>query len=232
MTDRQLTFDLSRQAALGRAHFVVGESNRSVFAAIEAWQAWPMARMALAGPAGAGKTHLAHIWADESGGRVLNAAALTEDIVPEAASLPLALDDAQRVAGDPVRERALFHLLNLTKEIGHPLLITCAVPPARWPVNLPDLKSRLSALPLTEIGPPDDELLAALFEKLFSDRQLDAGDGVVRYLVTHATRSFAAARALVDRLDAVALSEKQELRLPLVRRVIAELAEEDGFVQE
>lgn len=232
MKRTQLTFDLGRRTALGRADFVVADGNRVAVAALAAWQDWPMARMALAGPPGAGKTHLAHIWADAAAGRVLAADTLTEDAVPDAAAVPLALDDADRIAGDPVRERALFHLLNLTKETGTPLLLTGTAPPARWPVALPDLKSRVSALPLTEIAPPDDELLAALFEKLFADRQLEVGDGVVTYLVTHATRSFDAARALVAHLDAVALREKRELRLPLVREVLSEVAEDGGAGQD
>lgn len=166
------------------------------------------------------------------GGQVMSSADLTEDGVPDALQIPLALDDADAVAGDPARERALFHLLNLAREIGQPLLLTGAEPPARWAVALPDLKSRLGAIALTEINPPDDELLAALFEKLFADRQLEVGDGVVNYLVTHATRSFEAARALVAQLDAIALSEKRELRLPLVREVLSEVVHEEGPEQD
>lgn len=228
----QLTFDLGKRTAMGRADFVVVDGNRVAVAALANWQDWPMARIALVGPPGAGKTHLAHIWADAGGGQVMSSADLTEDGVPDALQIPLALDDADAVAGDPARERALFHLLNLAREIGQPLLLTGAEPPARWAVALPDLKSRLGAIALTEINPPDDELLAALFEKLFADRQLEVGDGVVNYLVTHATRSFEAARALVAQLDAIALSEKRELRLPLVREVLSEVVHEEGPEQD
>jgi chromosomal replication initiation ATPase DnaA len=220
---RQLTFDLGRPAALGAAHYVVAEGNTPVFAALRGWRGWPMGRMALCGPAGAGKTHLAHVWAGEAGAELAEGWDLTEAAVPELAAAPLALDEAEAVAGDPARERALFHLLNLTRETGQPLLLAGRAAPARWPVILPDLRSRLAALPLAEIPPPDDELLAALYGKLFADRQIEVGDGVVSHLVRHCERSFEGARQVVAYLDAIALEQKLELRLGNVRKLLARL---------
>lgn len=223
MTLRQLTFDLGRPAALARAAFVPGAANAVALAAIDGWAAWPQGRMALAGPAGAGKTHLAHIWAAQAGARVAGPADLTEAAVPALAGAPCALDAAEAVAGDAAQERALFHLLNLSRETGQPLLLTGRAAPARWPVALPDLKSRLAALPLTEIGAPDDALLTAVYEKLFADRQVSVAKADIAYLVTRAPRGFAAAAALVDRLDRQALADKSNIRGPLIRRVL-----EDG----
>ena len=68
-------------------------------------------------------------------------------------------------------------------------------PPARWPLALPDLASRLGAAPVARLEPPDDDLLAAVLVKLFADRQLAVAPELIRYLVSRMDRSFAAAEA-------------------------------------
>jgi chromosomal replication initiation ATPase DnaA len=98
--------------------------------------------------------------------------------------------------------------------------MTGLVPPARWKVALPDLASRLGALPVAEIGPPDDDLMAALLVKLFADRQLSVGAEVVTFMVARMERSFAAARALVAAIDARALGARRAVTVPLVRDVM------------
>lgn len=229
---RQLMLKLERAAPLDRAHYVVAGANAAAVSAVMAWPGWPGGRMALTGPAGSGKTHLAHVWAEAAASQVLPAGDLTVAAVPELAAAPLALDDAAGVAGRPEAERALFHLLNHMRETGQPLLLTARDAPARWPVALPDLASRLATLAVTEIPAPDDRLLAAVFEKVLADRLVRAEPAVIAYLVTRSERSFAAARALAHRLADSALTEKRELRLPLVREIIAALERRDDLGQD
>ena len=78
----------------------------------------------------------------------------------------------------------------------HQAAISARRPPARWPIALPDLASRLRAAPAAAIGPPDDALLAAVLVKHFADRQVRVAPGVIGFAVRRMERSFAAAAAL------------------------------------
>jgi len=181
------------------------------------WPDWPAFALALSGPAASGKSHLAHIFAEKSGSVVAPADMLTPDTIPDIADgRGVVVEDADR----GVDETALFHLYNLQKEQGKPLLLTGREPPNRWRVKLPDLRSRLATLPVAEIGSPDDMLLEALLVKLFSDRQLRIGPDVVTYVLPRIDRSFAAVRELVDKLDKAALEGGRAVTVPLVRTVL------------
>ena len=99
------------------------------------------------------------------------------------------------------------------------LLITAQTAPASWRVELPDLASRLRAVPVVELSAPDDALLRAVLVKLFGDRQLAVDEGLIGYLATRIERSFAGARAAVEDLDREALRQKR----PVTRALAAEL---------
>jgi chromosomal replication initiation ATPase DnaA len=99
------------------------------------------------------------------------------------------------------------------------VLMTARTPPAGWTLQLPDLLSRLRAVPVVSLAPPDDALLRALIVKLCVDRQLTVDDALVGYIASRIERSFAAARAAVALLDAEAL----RLRRPVTRALAAEL---------
>jgi chromosomal replication initiation ATPase DnaA len=120
-------------------------------------------------------------------------------------------------------ERTLLHLYNMVNERRGHLLLCAEAPPARWPIALPDLRSRLAALPSVAIAPPDDGLLEALLAKLFADRQLVLDRGTVIFIVARMERSFEAARRLVDAIDRAALASQRRPSLGLVREVMEKL---------
>jgi chromosomal replication initiation ATPase DnaA len=213
----QLVLDLATRPALGRADFFVAGPNRLALALVDRWPEWPGRRLAVAGPEGSGKTHLAHVWAARAGARIVPAATLPGLAGELAADAALAVEDADQVAGRPEAEEALFHLCNRLAVAGS-LMLTGRLPPAQWPVALPDLASRLNAAPVARLEPPDDALLAAVLVKLFADRQLAVAPGLIRYLLGRMDRSFAAADALVAALDRAGLARH--------RRVTARLAAE------
>lgn len=122
----------------------------------------------------------------------------------------------------PDQEEPLLHLYNQIAECGGSLLLISEVPPARWPLQLPDLSSRLRATPVAEIGSPDDALLEALLVKMFTDRQLRVGPEVIAFLLLRMERSFAGARGLVARLDGAALSQQRTITVPLARAIFQE----------
>lgn len=213
---RQLAFALPHSESFARDDFLVGASNRAALAMIERWPDWPDRALALVGPEGAGKSHLAAIWAEIAGARRMSARALGETDLPgELATGALVVEDASV----PLDERPLFHLLNLMRERECFVLITARTPPATWAIALPDLTSRLRAIPAIALDAPDDALLRALMVKLFADRQLDVDEALVGYLVTRIERSFAGARAAVEELDREALRQKR----PVTRALAAEL---------
>ncbi|MBL9057763.1 MAG: chromosomal replication initiator DnaA [Rhodobacteraceae bacterium] len=204
MTPRQLAFDLAHAERYGREGFFVSPANATALAAVGGWANWPGGKLVLAGPPGAGKTHLAHIWAEEAGATRIAArdleTATLRDLGPR-----VVVEDAESAAGLPASEEALFHLHNLILPEGR-LLVTAATPPRDWGLALPDLLSRMQAAPLARLEAPDDALLSAVLVKLFSDRQIVVPPNLIPYLVLRMERSIAAARALVAALDARALA--------------------------
>lgn len=215
---RQLPLDLGHRPALGHDDFLVAPSNSEAVGWLDRWPQWPGHALAVYGPAGCGKTHLAHVWQAQSSAHRIAASELwVEDVAELAAdSGAVVIEDAD--AG--VQETALLHLFNLLKETGGSLLLTGRLPPSRWPVGLPDLKSRLTAMPLTEVLPPDDLLLQALLVKLFHDRQLGVEHDVIGYLVARMERSFEAARRLVERIDREALAAGRRVTVPFIRNLL------------
>jgi chromosomal replication initiation ATPase DnaA len=217
---RQLALALDHAESLAREDFLAGPSNAAALALIERWPDWPSRTILLRGPEGSGKSHLAAIWARASGARTLSPRALDGAEVPVAlATGALVLEN---LADGRFDEAALFHLLNLAREERAYVLITARTAPTTWQTALPDLASRLRALPVMALMSPDDTLFRAVLVKLFADRQLAVDESLVSFLTTRTERSFAAARATVEKLDREAL----RLKRPVTRALAGELFRE------
>jgi chromosomal replication initiation ATPase DnaA len=214
----QFVLDFGHQPGFSAADFLTADNNADAHGWIARWPSWPSFALGLFGPAGCGKSHLAHIFAERSGGAVVPAAALSVEAVPAIAAHPaVAVEDADR----GVDATALFHLFNQMKETGRWLLLTGRAAPARWGVELPDLRSRLSSIPVAAILPPGDDLLTAVLVKLFADRQLRVAPDVLTFLLPRMERTFDAARDLVAAIDAAALANRRDITVSLVRTVLA-----------
>lgn len=213
----QLAFDLPVREAWTRADFYPSPANAQALAALDQWQSWPDGRLLLLGPSGAGKTHLAHIWAAETAALWLNPDELADRLADIPANASVILDGAERVAGRS--ETALFYLYNRLIPQGR-LLLTASAAPRDWGLGLPDLLSRLQAMPIARLDAPDDALLAAVLVKLLADRQISAPASLVSYLLPRMERSIAAARALVAVLDARALASHRAINRHLAAEVL------------
>jgi chromosomal replication initiation ATPase DnaA len=214
---RQLVLALDHAVSFAREDFLSGPSNDAALTLIDRWPDWPNRVMALTGPEGAGKSHLAAIWAEASCARVLSGKLLGETNLPAAfATGALVLEDLEPKGLD---ERALFHLLNLAREESAFVLITARAAPNTFPVAIRDLASRLRSIPAVALNAPDDALLRSLIVKLAADRQLSVDEPLVNYVANRIERSFAAARAAVAHLDEEAMRPHR----PVTRALAAEL---------
>lgn len=214
---RQLLLALDHAVSFAREDFLRGPSNVEALNLVERWPDWPDRIVALVGPQGSGKSHLAAIWAVATGARVLSARLLPHSDLPAAfATGALVLEDLEFEGLD---ERALFHLLNFAREQAAYVLITSRSPLTTFPVAIRDLASRMRAVPSVALTAPDDALLRALIVKLAVDRQIAVDDPLVSYVANRIERSFAAAHHAVRRLDEEAMRQRR----PVTRALAVEL---------
>ncbi|MCM0021824.1 MAG: DnaA/Hda family protein [Tagaea sp.] len=209
MNARQLALAWPHRPAFAREDFLVAPANEAAVAWLDSWPDWPSYGLVVHGAEGSGKTHLAQAWRARSGAQDLSEALTGRAWV---------LEDADRHAPG---ETDFFHLLNRVAEARGHLLITARVPPARWSVRLPDLASRLKALPAVALGAPDDALIEAVLVKHFADRQLRVGPETVRYVARRLERSLAQVAKVSAALDMAALAEGRAVSVPLARHVLA-----------
>lgn len=217
---RQLAFDLPAQEAWQREDFFVSPGNALALATVEDWRNWPGGKLLLIGPPGSGKTHLAHLMAEATGGRLIAASALPQADLPAlAAAGAVAVEDAAAIAGNRAAEAALFHLHNMLVPGGR-LLVTAPMPVRDWGLGLADLHSRLAAAPVARLDLPDDALLSAVLVKLFADRQVAVPPPLIPWLVARMERSLAAAREIVAEIDARALAEGRPIGRTIAEAVL------------
>jgi chromosomal replication initiation ATPase DnaA len=212
----QLILDLPHRPALGAEDFLISRSNQAAADIVDRWPDWPHHSLVVVAPPGSGKTHLANVWRLKSGAARLEAQALGEADVVRAKGA-LVVEDLHAGVAD---ERALFHLLNLVREHKLSMLLTSRAAPGELTVALPDLRSRLRALPLVTIAPPDEALLKAVLVKQFADRQLSVEPHLIAYIALHMEQSMEAAAAIVADIDRAAMTSHRKVTRALAAEVL------------
>lgn len=209
---------LERREGFRGEDFVASAANAVAREALAAWPAWHGGCLAIVGPAGSGKSHLAHTWAQAVGAQVLSPAAAVDLRALEGG--PVVLEDADRGALD----EDLFHLINMAGLDGGGLLLTARAAPASWPVSVPDLRSRLNALRVAELEEPDDAILQAAFEKFFRERNIKPADDLIPYLLNRIERSVPRALEIVTQLDEASDAYGRSVSRALARQILDEAA--------
>lgn len=221
----QLVLDLPHRAALGLEDFLVSRSNAAAVDLVDRWPDWPHWAALVVGPEGAGKSHLAQVWRLKSGAETVIAAALSEAEVGRFASArALLVEDLDRGIAD---DRILFHLLNLAREHRLSILLTSRSAPGDLAIALPDLASRLKAVPVATIAVPDEALLKSVLVKLFADRQLAVEPHVIGHLALHMERSMRAALGIVAEADRLALARQRRVTRAIAAEALAAYASPD-----
>lgn len=211
--------------------FIVSQSNQEAHLWVMSPEKWPANLLLIYGETGSGKSHLAHIWAQQNQAQNLNFETLSSpDFIPQMQAQNYVLDgiDLMLVGGGSVYQKNVFHVLNAVREHGGRILMTARKSQNEWHIQLPDLRSRLMAIPALEILPPDDVLLEMLLYKLFSDRQIKIDSDVISYIVPRIERSAAHIVRLVELIDHESLKHKKTITVPMARGILKNF---DGAAQ-
>jgi chromosomal replication initiation ATPase DnaA len=213
---RQFRLKLDRTETFRREDFVISPSNAEAVKAIDAWPAWPGGALALIGPEGSGKSHLALAWAAMAGAAVIPAKGKVD--LGALRGRPVLYEDADR--DRTRRDEILFHLFNMAGQAGAGLLLTGRSPPSGWSADLPDLRSRLNATPVAQIEEPDDAVLESILRKFFRERNIRPTEDVFPYLLRRIERSAPKALEMVKRLDEAADAEGRPVSRALARQLL------------
>lgn len=196
---------------------MVGKANAEAATFVKAWPNWYVPVVAIYGPSGVGKSHLAWVWHEISGATLLSTGSLS---APELPMGPSILEDCDSLCEYERSARGLFHLLERAN-LPAPVLLTGRTRPSEWRHALPDLASRFSAMPAFALRMPDDEMLAAIVDSLFAERQLTVPQAVVHRILKVVERTPTAVRAFVEELDRAALAKSRSVSLGLVGEILA-----------
>ena len=218
---KQLPLELAFRQVAGRADFIVSDCNALAVASIDQWPDWRGSGRALnlVGPSGAGKSHLAAIWRSLIGNSHNFVTLAAEQMPPEPAFY--VFDNIE--SDDNWNEEALFHFFNRCAADQGGLLLLSQTPLGQMDWQLPDLRSRMRSVNMARIDLPDDDLLYALLDKYFADRQMLASPSLLTYLVGRMERSFSAVQHIASALDSRSMAERKPLSVPLARAMFDEL---------
>ena len=132
----------------------------------------------------------------------------------------VALDDVERVAGDPAWERALFNLYNAVDENAGALIVAASVPPAAAPWRLGDLASRFSAATVFHLRALDDADLPLTLQQRASLRGLELPAESAEFLLKRYPRDMHTLCAVLDTLDEASLVAQRRLTVPFLKEVL------------
>lgn len=214
----QKIFDFGFDVDAMEADYVVSAANSDAYSYIRKWPDWKHPCVFIYGPVESGKTHLAKLWQQWVGATfykpldVYRNANHWYDVDDKAVVL-----DGIETFSDEV---ALLHFLNAARERGVSVLMTGTKHPKNLGVRLPDLRSRLNALPIFSLSSPDDPLVRVVLAKSFADRQLKVSKEVIDFLAPRVERSYDAIAQIVSLIDAQSMESQKNITIPFVKSLL------------
>ena len=210
----QLIIDMPKRPALDREDFMVNECNQEAIQFIDNFYQRKMKSGVLIGPKGSGKSHLVNVFcknfekekwiiSEKKEKDIYKVFQENNVVIIEDIDLIASLDE----------EKYLFHSINLSKELNKILLLTSGLDLSKINIKTPDLRSRLDSIQSVNILEPNDDLMNILILKLFHDRQILIKPNIISYLMQRVERSYLGISEIVDLIDNVSLSKKNQFQL-------------------
>lgn len=209
--------------------FVAGD-NAAALAHLQALQP-PAAPVYLWGPAGSGKTHLLHAFAQrwQAAGRhtghIDAADPLPWTLQPGWAAV--ALDRCEAL--DAAAQQAAFALFVEAEAQGVAWLAAGRVPPVDLPLR-DDLRTRLAWGHVFALQPLTEAQTRSALRREADRRGFLFGDEVMDHLLTRCPRDLKTLMALLDRLDGYSLARGRRVTLPLLREMLAQAGADDAGI--
>lgn len=150
------------------------------------------------------------------------AAALSPSLLESVEQAPLVcLDDAERIAGRPEWEAALFSLIERLRAAGGTLIAAASAPPARLGLRLPDLTSRLAWGAVYALQPLSDAEKLEAVRLRARNRGFEMPEDVARYILSRYPRDMHSLFDLLDRIDRASLAHQRRVTIPFLRELEA-----------
>lgn len=216
---RQLPLDLpDAEPSYDPSRFSRSEANEAGWKTAHAWLRSDEPALIICGPAGCGKTHLAHVIADQAGEAVfIDETAFSTEPLPASFVVVDGLP--------PASAHRFIEAFEMAAAAGARMIFIGQGHPSGWALGLKDLRTRLEAMPRAVLNEPDEALIRAVIAKGFSDRQVLVSEKIIDYAAQRLPRTFAAAHAFVALADQKALEEGRKITAPLVQKLLDNLSE-------
>lgn len=218
MFPQQQLFPIHSHTSYKREDFTVSTANQEAFFWLTAPRPWINPWTVLYGPAGSGKTHLAHVWSQNQARFVDSLSGDLYELIK--LSNKFVLDPLERFIETP---ESLFHFLNFAKEHGREVLMLSYHAPNHLEIELKDLSSRLRSAHVLYVDLPDDELLYAVIRKVATDHHIIMSDEVIRYILNRSERSFEMIKTVVAAVAVESLREHADITIPFVKSILIQL---------
>lgn len=134
------------------------------------------------------------------------------------------IDTIEALVGNSVWQEAVFHLFNRIVRNRRLLVITGNAEPYSLGIELKDLVTRLNSGVAHPIHRLTDDDLRRVIRTRIEARGMRIDDGVIDYILGHASHDLRDVLALIERLDRESLAAKSRLSRSFVKRVMNEFS--------
>jgi len=214
---QQFLLNFKTKPAYNAVDFFVSSSNETAYKWIQQWPHWPHPVLAIYGQQGCGKSHLAHVWQEITHANFYELETLSH------ANLEDIFDHNPCMIIDNIDHRGyeelLFHIYNLAYSNKGYVLLVCEQSPENWNIKLPDLRSRLNAIPKCKIEAPDELLRLALIQKLFTDQQITLTEDLQQFILEKAPSSFIGLQKYIEKICYTSFVEKKKISKNLLKKL-------------